>query len=125
MHLAMLGVPFTGGTQKLQDTSMQDFGQAQQMLLSRGPAAAAQATTLFRRAAKQHNPLAEYDLGYCYEHAMGVPRDLSQAYDWYQRAAGDATDSALRSIAEVGASNLEPRVAHTQAPAAGASRSSD
>jgi TPR repeat protein len=107
VHLAALGRPSAVVTQKPQDPSMQYFQRAQQLLLGRGPGEAKLAADLFRRAAEQRNPLAEYDLGYCYEKGIGVSRDLEQADNWYRRAIGDASNSELRGIAEIAASNLE------------------
>lgn len=88
------------------DPAMADFQQAQQLLLARGPADAARAADLFRRAAERGNALAEYDYGYCYEHGLGVQRDPEQARAWYQRAASHATDGAVRSIALAGVRSL-------------------
>ncbi len=88
------------------DAAMVDFQQAQQLLLARGPADAARAADLFRRAAERGNALAEYDYGYCYEHGLGVQRDPEQARSWYQRAASHATDEAVRSIALAGVRSL-------------------
>jgi TPR repeat protein len=88
---------------------MDDFQQAQQLLLARGPADAARAAGLFRRAAERGNALAEYDYGYCFEHGLGVPRDPGQALAWYQRAASHAADDAVRSIALAGVSNIGGR----------------
>ncbi len=106
-HLAALGHPFAGSIHAVPDTPMQDFQRAQQLLLSRGPAEAGQMAALFARAAAQHNPLAEYDLAYCYQHGMGVASDRAQAAAWYRRAAADAPEGALRAIAQAGSANLE------------------
>ena len=117
-HLAALGQTFTRVGHDTGDTAMLEFQQAQQILLSRGVAEAAHAVELFRRAAEQHNSLAEYDLGYCYENGIGVPRDLLQAYGWYRRAATDASSDPLRSIAMAGAHGLEGRLNSAQIRAA-------
>jgi TPR repeat protein len=113
-HLAALGQPFSGLTESPQDTAMQDFEKAQQVLLTRGTAEAERVAALFRRSAEQHNPLAEYDLGYCYERGIGVPRDPVQADDWYRRAANDATDDSLRQTAQLSVRNLESRIGQLQ-----------
>ncbi len=56
--------------------------------------------------ARTGNGLAQYDLGYVYEHGLGVPTDLVQSYSSYLRAAAshDTTviASALKGAAEVG-----------------------
>jgi TPR repeat protein len=88
------------------DDAMQGFKEAQQLLLNRGAAESARMVTLFRHAADQRNPLAEYDLGYCYDAGIGVPRDPAKAYEWYQRAVGDAQDGSLRALAQAGVDNL-------------------
>lgn len=104
------------------DPAMADFQQAQQLLLARGPADAARAADLFRRAAERGNALAEYDYGYCYEHGLGVPRDLAQAYAWYQRAASHAADGAVRSIALAAVRNVEGQSSRAPAQGAGPAR---
>jgi TPR repeat protein len=97
---AALGAP--GGD----DTALQEFRQAQRVLVSRGIGEASHAVELFRRAAENHNVLAEYDLAYCYEHGIGVPADRFQAYVWYRRAAVETTSAPLRAIAQTGARGL-------------------
>ena len=108
-HLAQLGRPVASEVRPVAvaDASMQNFEQAQQMMLARGPAKAHAAAELFRRAAELHNPLAEYDYGYCLEIGLGVPQDRVMAYAWYRRAASDAKDPHLHAIADAGASALE------------------
>ncbi len=105
-HLAELGHPYKGAVQTRSDPAMQDFQKAQTLLLSRGISQATEMAALFRRAAELHNPLAEYDLGYCYEHGMGVSRDPGRAAIYYHRAAHDAPDDALRSMAQASSDGL-------------------
>ena len=110
-HLAALGQasrvpPRNSPSEPVQDAAMQEFTQAQQELLSRGVGAAAQAFALFHRAAEEHNPPAEYDIGYCYEHGIGVAKDADQARVWYQRAATDSTDPTLLAVAKTAAAGL-------------------
>ncbi len=126
-HLQQLGVrqpgqPNTAASARGADAAMAEFQQAQQLLLARGPADAAQAADLFRRAAKRGNALAEYDYGYCYEHGLGVPRDPAQAYAWYQRAVSHATDEAVRSIALAGVRSLGGQSSPAPAQGAGPAR---
>lgn len=122
-HLQQLGAGQPGqrsssASARAGDPAMADFQQAQQLLLARGPAEATRAAELFHRAAERGNALAEYDYGYCYEHGLGVPRDLAQALAWYQRAASHAADDAVRSIALAGVRNLGGQ--SSPAPARGA-----
>jgi TPR repeat protein len=114
MHLIRLGQPYAGAVKRTEDLAMLHFQQAQQILLARGTSEAAQAVMLFRRAADEGNPLAAYDLGYCYEHGIGVPSDVSQAIGWYRRAAMHANDTDIRMIAEAGMHNLMRQVSHAQ-----------
>ena len=107
MHLQSLGQNFAGDVQTPQDHAMQDFQKAQALLLARGPSTATRMAALFRNAADLHNPLAEYDLGYCYEHAMGVVRDPDQAAGYYRRAANDTHDDALKKMAQDAANGLK------------------
>ncbi len=66
MKLRRLGEPYAGevrrepGTARRDETGMVAFQQAQQALLSRDPAASSEAAALFRQAALQGNPLAQY-----------------------------------------------------------------
>ncbi len=106
-HLASFertGIPVT---RPPEDPAAQAFQQAQTVLLSRGPGDAARMVALFRQAAEQHNPLAEYDLGYCYQRGMGLPPDAAQALAFYRRAAADAAEPSVRSIAQAGIDSLK------------------
>ena len=57
---------------------------------------------LFRKAAEQANPPAEYYLGWCYENAYGIDIDYEQALYWYKKAADDGME-----VAEDAANELE------------------
>ena len=126
-HLQQLGVQQSGqrnaaAPARVGDPAMADFQQAQQLLLARGPADAARAADLFRRAAERGNALAEYDYGYCYEHGLGVQRNPEQARIWYQRAASHATDATVRSIALAGVRSLGGQSSPAPAQGAGPAR---
>ncbi len=118
IHLASLGSPMRGAARAVEDDASKEFAQAQQILLSRGPAAMTSAATLFRHAADHNNPLAEYDLAYCYEHGLGVQRDPSAADQLYRRAASHATDDHLRSIAETAVRDMGGQLTQSE-PEAG------
>lgn len=107
LHLTHLGVRRAGPVGAGQKSPLMDFQQAQSVIASRSPAEAQQATSVFRQAAQQHNALAEYDLGYCYERGLGVPLDQAQALHWYQRATADAKDDTLKLVAKSGADYLQ------------------
>ena len=106
-HLAALGQRDIQPSVKPKDDALADFQRAQDTLLNRGAAEAARIATLFRRAADHHNAVAEYDLGYCYEHGVGVVADRAQARSWYERALADTQDSNLHEIAQDSATKLE------------------
>ena len=105
-HLAAMGQHNTAPSIKPKDDALADFQRAQDTLLNRGPAEAARVAALFRRAADHHNAVAEYDLGYCYEHGVGVAADRTQARAWYERALADTQDSHLHEIAQESVSKL-------------------
>ena len=121
MKLRGLGEPYAGEVRRPPDpagsadqSGMAAFQRAQQALLSRDPAAARDAAALFRQAALQGNPLAQYDLAYCYEHGIGLPADKSEAIRWYRASAAQAPNGAMREIAEAGMRNALAHVTQVQ-----------
>ncbi len=109
-HLVSFGRPVTSVVRSPpQDPAAKAFEQAQSVLLSRGPADAARMVALLQQAAEQHNSLAEYDLGYCYQRGMGLPTNAVQALSFYRRAAADASDASVRAIAQAGIDSLTAR----------------
>ena len=113
-HLVHLGNQVSAPVQPAVDVAMDDLQRAETILLSRGPAEASEAAELFRHAADTGNALAEYDLGYCYEHGLGVQRDLVEAHALYRRAAVHAADGFIRSIATEGYVSLESQIDRSQ-----------
>ena len=105
-HLASLGRPVTGAARPPDDPAAQAFQQAQSVLLSRGPSEAVRMVALLRQAADRHDPLAEYDLGYCYQRGMGLPPDRVQALALYKRAVADAAGASVAAIAQAGIDSL-------------------
>jgi TPR repeat protein len=121
MKLRGLGEPYSGDVRhppneprSADGSGMAAFRRAQQALLSRDPAAASAAAALFRQAALQGNPLAQYDLGYCYEHGLGLPVDKSEAVRWYRAAASQAPNGAMKEIAEAGMRNALAQVTQVE-----------
>jgi uncharacterized protein len=77
------------------------FVRAQRSLLTRMPGEAAQAAAVFRQAAQAGDPLAAYDLGYCYETGIGLPPDPEAAIRWYGQAARTTKDKRLLGLAAI------------------------
>lgn len=99
----------TGTTRLGRNSDLDSFQAAETKLLTRGPQDLGQAVQLFRAAADR-DPLAAYDLGYCYENGLGISKDAAQAVHWYDRAAALAQDSGLRTMASNSAAILEQRL---------------
>ena len=108
-HLARLGIA-VAVIRPSSESAMAEFRQAQQILLYRDPANVARATEMFRRAAERNNPLAEYDLAYCYEHGLGVAPNQLEAYNWYRRAANHTDNAMLKSIALAGLRGIDSQL---------------
>jgi TPR repeat protein len=106
-HLAALNERVPAAVPEKTDDPMQGFREAQQLLLSRGAAESTRMVALFKQAADQGNPLAEYDLAYCYDAGIGVRRDAGKASDYYRRAAGHARDEPLRALAQAGVDSMK------------------
>ena len=113
-HSALFGDRPVGTRHAQVDIALRAFQQAQQTLRSHGPAESGRAVALFRLAAHAGNPMAQYDLGYCYENGIGMPSDQLQAYVWYQRAASEAKTDDVKAIATSATRNLEARLDQAQ-----------
>ena len=59
----------------------------------------ATAARALRRPAKQGDPLAQSNLGYLYEHGLGVVRSDTDALSWYARAAESGLPVAQYNLA--------------------------
>ena len=106
-HLAGYAAPAKSALpRRAESPAMESFQQAQLALLSRKPEDIGRAAALFRVAAEHNSPLAAYDLAYCYENGIGVPRNVDEALRWYRQAASRARDEGLRSIASNSADTL-------------------
>jgi TPR repeat protein len=106
-HLAALGQPYAVVITPPDTDAISIFQQAQRAIMKRDSNLMAKAAARFRASAENHDALAEYDLGYCYEREMGVQFDEKKALFWYRRAAADSTKDSLRSIAQAGADYVE------------------
>ena len=81
----------------------------------------AEAATWYRKAADRGDAAAQYNLGVAYDTGQGVPRDLVQAYKWYDVAAmrfpasaADNRAQAIKSRDLVAARMTPPQVAEAQ-----------
>jgi TPR repeat protein len=57
-----------------------------------------QAAQWVRRAAEQHDPLAQYWLGSLYEQGDGMAADSAEAVRWYEAAAGQGNRKAMHAL---------------------------
>ena len=69
-------------------------------------------------AAKQGQPVAQYDLAYAYEHGLGVPAEPVRAYAWYKRAQSSTGPARLREAAETNGRLLGDKLTDAQKHAA-------
>ncbi len=60
----------------------------------------AQAVKWFRRGANQGNTHAQAALGWCYKKGQGVPKNQVEAYKWFNLAAAQNKEDAVKKIAE-------------------------
>ena len=61
----------------------------------------AKAFDYFSRAAKFDNPVAQYDLGMCYERGDGVARDYRKSIEWYGKALEAGFEKAKSGIERI------------------------
>jgi len=64
----------------------------------------------YRKAAEQDNAVAQYHLGFCYEHGRGVAKDEVEAVNWYRKAAARGSTAALNNLAWILAVNQDPTI---------------
>ncbi|HLZ65094.1 MAG TPA: tetratricopeptide repeat protein [Aliidongia sp.] len=69
-------------------------------------------------AARQGDPLAQYDIAYAYEHGLGVPAQPARAYAWYKRAEASAGPPRLRDAARTNGRLLGAKLSDTEKQAA-------
>lgn len=56
--------------------------------------------TLFRDAALQAHPAAEFQMGQLYDFGLGVERSNTEALSWYRKAADQGLPAAQRSVGD-------------------------
>lgn len=76
------------------------------------------AITALIAAAKQGEPIAQYDLAYAYEHGLGVPAEPVRAYAWYRCAQRSNGPARLREAAETNSRLLGEKLTDAQKQAA-------
>ncbi len=57
--------------------------------------------TWLNKSAKQNNVEAQYNLGVYYERGYGVPKNLDKAKEWYQLAANQGLEHAIKKVREL------------------------
>lgn len=60
------------------------------------------ATYWFRLAATQGNAYGQNYLGYLYENGLGVPQNVSQAIEWYRKAAAQGEPTSQANLKRLG-----------------------
>ena len=60
------------------------------------------AMPLFRLAADQGHPAAQYNVGWLYESGLGITKDLGEARRWYKLAADRGFEGAKTALARLG-----------------------
>ncbi|KAJ3143184.1 hypothetical protein HK100_003862 [Physocladia obscura] len=56
----------------------------------------------FQKSAKQGNPKGENNVGHMYEYGYGVRKDQRQAIEWYEKAANQDLEDAIKSLRRLG-----------------------
>ena len=67
----------------------------------------AEAVRWFQKAAAQGNPLAQVNLGWMYQHGLGVQQDSAQAAAWYEKAAAQGNSLAKSNLEALRAGNAK------------------
>jgi hypothetical protein len=57
-----------------------------------------QALDWYYKAAAQGNPNAQENIGYLYQHGLGVETDYAEAQSWYYKAAGQGNSNAENQL---------------------------
>ena len=57
-----------------------------------------EAVRLYRKAAEQGHADAQFNLGYCYDNAIGVTQDNDKAIKWYRKAAEKGCEGAYYNL---------------------------
>ena len=52
----------------------------------------------FRKSAELGNAFAQYMMGNCLEKGEGIPQDLDEAMLWYEKAAAQGHEGAMKKI---------------------------
>ena len=66
----------------------------------------AAAIRLFAKAAKNGNPKAQYNLGYCYENGIGLISNRDEARCWYEKAAESGHSGAKQALERFSSEDL-------------------
>jgi TPR repeat protein len=95
------------------------FKRAEALILSRGlMPSGSDVVNELKSAAERGNAEAQYDLGYCFEHGIGVTANKLQAFVWYSRAAGARAPASVHAAATQAADRLQPQMTEAERQAA-------
>jgi TPR repeat protein len=95
------------------------FKRAEALILSRGfVPSGSDAVNELKSAAERGNPEAQYDLGYCFEHGIGVAANKLQAFVWYSRAAGARGRALVHAAATQAADRIQRQMTEAERQAA-------
>ena len=61
---------------------------------------------VWRAAADQGDAIGQFFVGYCYQHGLTVPEDLTTAFDWFTKSAAQKNSDAMFEVAMCGALGL-------------------
>ena len=60
-----------------------------------------EAVKWYRKAAEQNNPIAQNNLGWCYENGYGVSKNIAEAIQWYKKAVMRGNKLAESNLARL------------------------
>src|SRR4051794_9260219 len=54
----------------------------------------------YLKSSRKGDPVAQYNLGYCYQHGQGVTQDYKKAFEWYYKSANNGCGEGQNSLGE-------------------------
>lgn len=56
---------------------------------------------IIRKLLKKDDAYAQYSLGFMFEHGQGVEKNINKAKEWYEKAAKQNYESAVKALNEM------------------------